>query len=372
MTTIYESYTTGDDSNFAMWGASRILAQTFTPQTAHILTEVKVKVYRSGSPGTVEMSLKAVDGSGHPTGGDLSTGTFDGDDVGQGSPSAEWVTVDMTDVTLAASTERALLMKAPDGADTNNDINWQVDSNDGAYIRGNTEWTTDGGTNWDAQSDAHDAMFEDRGDALTAPTVTTQVVKDVVGVTATGQGNITALGNTSVTAHGHCWNTSTNPTTSNSKTSNGAASATGAFTSAMTGLTPGTGYYVRAYATNSLGTSYGANVYFVASKDRAGYIWMEGSNFRGFDENAVERKYIHTNDVDDTAVDGATTDPISSNWAYDHAGTAGTTPINLGFRLTSNILQFDNGTVGLRSVWIPTSQKLQYDTSTGQMRYTAV
>ena len=51
----------------------------------------------------------------------------------------------------------------------------------------------------------------------------------------------------------------------------------------------------------------------------AGYIWMGGSNFHGFDENSVEQTYIHTNDVDDTPVDGATTDPISSNWAFDNA-----------------------------------------------------
>ena len=47
-------------------------------------------------------------------------------------------------------------------------------------------------------------------------------------------------------------------------------------------------------------------------------IWNEGSNFRSIDENSIERKYIHTDDVDDTPVDGATTDPISSNWAFDH------------------------------------------------------
>ncbi len=152
-------------------------------------------------------------------------------------------------------------------------------------------------------------------------TVTTQTCEDVVGATATGRGNITVLAGT-VTAHGHCWDTSINPTTSDSSVDNGAASATGAFTSAITGLTPGTAYYTRAFATNSAGTSYGANVYFIASTGRAGFIWMEGSNFRGFDENAVERKYIHTDDVDDTPVNGATTDPISSNWAFDHVAAA--------------------------------------------------
>ncbi len=157
--------------------------------------------------------------------------------------------------------------------------------------------------------------------------VTTQTCEDVVDTTATGRGNITDLGGGNVTAHGHCWATTVDPTTSDSSVDNGAASATGAFTSAITGLTPGTAYYTRAYATNSATPSYGANVYFVASSGRAGYIWMEGSNLRGFDENAVERKYIHTDDVDDTPVDAATTDPISSNWAYDHENSSNPHPI---------------------------------------------
>ena len=128
--------------------------------------------------------------------------------------------------------------------------------------------------------------------------VTTQTCQDVVGTTATGRGNITTVGDT-ITAHGHCWATSADPTTADSKVDNGAASATGAFTSAITALTAGTGYYTRAYATNASGTSYGANVYFVASTKRAGYIWMEGQHFHGFNENAVE---ISIEDMDNVRI----------------------------------------------------------------------
>ncbi|MEE8397358.1 MAG: DUF11 domain-containing protein, partial [Desulfobacterales bacterium] len=52
-----------------------------------------------------------------------------------------------------------------------------------------------------------------------------------------------------------CWNTSGNPTISDTCTSDGTAN--GVFTSNITGLIPQTSYYVRAYATNSAGTSYG-------------------------------------------------------------------------------------------------------------------
>ena len=102
------------------------------------------------------------------------------------------------------------------------------------------------------------------------PAVTTQAVTAISGTTATGNGNITNLGYPNPTQHGHCWKAwvanDTPPTTADSKTQNGAASATGAFTSAMTGFVAGTRYRVRTYATNTAGTSYGYEVEFWANK----------------------------------------------------------------------------------------------------------
>jgi len=69
-------------------------------------------------------------------------------------------------------------------------------------------------------------------------------------------GNITKDGGSPVTARGVCWSTTQNPTIANTKTTNGAG--TGIFTSSVTGLLPGKVYYIRAYATNSIGTGYGA------------------------------------------------------------------------------------------------------------------
>ena len=93
-----------------------------------------------------------------------------------------------------------------------------------------------------------------------APTVTTTAISNIDKTTATGGGNVTADGGASVTARGICWSTSQNPTISGSHTTDG--TGTGNFTSAMTGLTANTTYYVRAYATNSVGTAYGEEVSF--------------------------------------------------------------------------------------------------------------
>ncbi|MCK4414908.1 MAG: hypothetical protein KAY32_15345 [Candidatus Eisenbacteria sp.] len=102
------------------------------------------------------------------------------------------------------------------------------------------------------------------------PTVTTQAMTDIVTTTATGNGNVTALGDPSPTQHGHCWNTLGTPTISDNKTALGAKATVGAFTSSLTGLTEGTKYFVRAYATNSEGTSYGAEIAFTAGTSGSG------------------------------------------------------------------------------------------------------
>jgi V8-like Glu-specific endopeptidase len=95
---------------------------------------------------------------------------------------------------------------------------------------------------------------------VTPPTVTTNSVTSITTTSAVCGGNVTSDGGATVTARGVCWSTSPNPTIYNSKTVNG--SGTGSFTSNITGLNPATTYHVRAYATNSAGTSYGVDRQF--------------------------------------------------------------------------------------------------------------
>ena len=94
------------------------------------------------------------------------------------------------------------------------------------------------------------------------PTVTTTPATGISGTSVATGGTITATGLTTITASGVCWSTATYPTTANSKTAENVTS--GGFTSILTGLTAGTAYYVRAYATNSAGTAYGSQITFTA------------------------------------------------------------------------------------------------------------
>jgi len=95
------------------------------------------------------------------------------------------------------------------------------------------------------------------------PTVTTTAASSITSISAVSGGNVTTDGGGTVTAYGVCWNTSSGATTSNSKTTDG--TGTGNFVSSLTGLIPGTIYYVRAYATNSAGTAYGNELSFTTN-----------------------------------------------------------------------------------------------------------
>ncbi len=99
---------------------------------------------------------------------------------------------------------------------------------------------------------------------LSTPTITTNAIINVTGTTAGCGGNISSDGGAAVTARGIVWSTSANPTTSlSTKTSNG--SGTGSFSANMTGLSPATSYYVRAYAVNNQGTAYGSESTFTTA-----------------------------------------------------------------------------------------------------------
>jgi uncharacterized protein (TIGR02145 family) len=95
------------------------------------------------------------------------------------------------------------------------------------------------------------------------PSLTTRELLNITNTTATGGGSITNDGGSSITAKGICWGTSPNPTTSDSKTTDGTGTTT--FTSFITGLSASVTYYVRAYATNSTGTGYGNQQSFTIS-----------------------------------------------------------------------------------------------------------
>jgi uncharacterized protein (TIGR02145 family) len=96
--------------------------------------------------------------------------------------------------------------------------------------------------------------------APSVPTISTASITSITMNSAVSGGNITSDGGAEVSERGICWSTSNNPTIADSRTSD--AAGTGSFVSTITGLSQGTKYYVRSYATNSAGTAYGNELSF--------------------------------------------------------------------------------------------------------------
>ena len=91
------------------------------------------------------------------------------------------------------------------------------------------------------------------------PTVEGLAAIEVAGTSFKANANVADFGGADITAKGFCYSTSENPTLENSSVS-GTWSEGDNFIAEVTGLSPVTTYYVRAYATNSAGTSYSEQI----------------------------------------------------------------------------------------------------------------
>ena len=100
------------------------------------------------------------------------------------------------------------------------------------------------------------------------PIITTSPITSITMVSAVVGGNVTSSGNTPVTQRGVCWSTTPNPTISDNLTRNG--TGIGTFSTTISGLTSNTLYYVKAYAINSLGISYGSVQTFTTYTESVG------------------------------------------------------------------------------------------------------
>ena len=98
------------------------------------------------------------------------------------------------------------------------------------------------------------------GPCPTVPVLSTATPTKIDSTSATVGGTITSNGNGAIKASGVCYATTPNPTLNNNVLLNGATS--GSFSNVLGGLNPLTTYYLRAFATNVAGTTYGNQVTF--------------------------------------------------------------------------------------------------------------
>jgi len=151
-------------------------------------------------------------------------------------------------------------------------------------------------------------------------TLSTNEVINITSNTATSGGNISDDGNTVITERGVCWSASPVPTIENNKSSDG--TGTGNFSSEITGLTPETTYYVRAYATNETGVAYGNEVSFTTEAlpvittvtDYEGHVYntVVIGNQTWMAENLRSTKYSDGTDIP-LVTDNATWQALGNN-----------------------------------------------------------
>ncbi len=100
--------------------------------------------------------------------------------------------------------------------------------------------------------------------AAVVPTLTTVVVSTISETAVSSGGAVSSDGGATVFSRGVCWSTTKNPTIDNFITTDGMGD--GNFISSVSDLVPDAVYYLRAYATNSIGTAYGNELSFSTGK----------------------------------------------------------------------------------------------------------
>jgi len=165
----------------------------------------------------------------------------------------------------------------------------------------------------------------------TIPILTTNAATEITTTSAVSGGVITNDGGAPVISKGTCWNTSDDPTIDNNKTIETGES--NSFTSNLTGLSPKTLYYVRAYATNSAGTGYGESISFTTLGDTPASVATNATNIAI--DSAILNGSVNPNSLSTTvSFEWGTTTDYGNSVAANQSPVTGDTSINVSVKLT--------------------------------------
>jgi hypothetical protein len=156
---LYENYNTGND-NYYSAGQDYFAAQSFTAESTHMVSSVKLLISRNGTNiGTVYAKIYATNVDGEPTGDALCSSSTNGNDLPSWYVNPEWIefTFDNT-INIVNETKYAIVLSAPNtgGGDF---VSWEIDNSSPTYTGGNLLYSFDSGDTWSNETSA-DCMFE--------------------------------------------------------------------------------------------------------------------------------------------------------------------------------------------------------------------
>jgi len=193
-------------------------------------------------------------------------------------------TLPVTDITSTSAKSGGNITDDGNGAITSRGIVWSTsanptaENNEGKTIeipntgsftsemtgltRNTTYYVRAYATNKAGIAYGNELEFMTEGDSVS---ITTISVTNITATTAISGGNVTDDGGTDISKRGIVWSTNENPTVDSNDSITSDGFGIGNFVSNLSDLNIATTYYVRAYATNSIGTSYGNQISFTTN-----------------------------------------------------------------------------------------------------------
>ncbi|MBA7536082.1 hypothetical protein ES705_28344 [subsurface metagenome] len=307
----YEQYPQlGETTSISTW-----LAQGFTPSVAHKVKKVGLVLRQKGATGTFTISIRAADGAGKPTGGDLDAVSFDVSELPVGV--LDWVEKYLPGgVDVSDGVTYCIVFRATTTFYYGRDIS-------GEYPNGIASYSENSGVSWTTQP-SYDYAFREYGS--TYPPVLSSVRLTASFKSATMVANLTDKGGYAVTKRGVAYNTSggdPHPDT-DSKVEETGNFDLGQFTEVIPDLLPETLYYARPYA-YSVEEGYGFGTTMTITTSVKGIVIATlNSRFFGFPANVTfgamrAGEWVHVFAPDETTPDnicGVDDTMTASPWLF--------------------------------------------------------
>lgn len=241
----------GSRDNYTNFGTADALAQSFQIQTNSIIRSCKINGSRgSASSGTFKLEIRSTS----PTGTVLATtGVLNSNVLPAYNASGVDIltSFDFTTPYSASLGVTYFLVFTAVTGHVGDELRWNIDTTSPSYSYGNFYISS-------TSYPTRDALFSIDGQDV--PLLGTTSYDNLSQTSVRVLGEVTADGETTITERGFVYSTSATPTIANSKST--VSGTVGTYNATLTGLTLNTTYYVRAFATNSLGTGYSNEISF--------------------------------------------------------------------------------------------------------------